>query len=202
MEEAAPLARREQRSPSSGASCCRTSCRRSSRAPRLAFARAVGEFGPIVLISGNILLDTQVSLGLRLQADRERRADQRGGGLDRAAARLARGPGRHPRCSATGGPAMTLLTAAGGIRLRWSRSATWRCCCSARSGWIFLRTFEHGVGAVWEVDHDARPRSSAFWPTLEVTAIAVPLNTLLRDRDGDARSRAASCARQGPSSTR
>jgi sulfate transport system permease protein len=41
---------------------------------------------------------------------------------------------------------------------------------------IFYRTFEHGVGSVW--DSVTTPAAiSAFWLTLEVTAIAVPLNT-------------------------
>jgi sulfate transport system permease protein len=44
-------------------------------------------------------------------------------------------------------------------------------------GLIFFRTFEHGVGAVW--DSITTPAAiSAFWLTLGVTAIAVPLNTI------------------------
>ncbi len=43
-------------------------------------------------------------------------------------------------------------------------------------GRIFYRTFEHGVGAVW--DSITTPAAiSAFWLTIEVAAIAVPLNT-------------------------
>jgi sulfate transport system permease protein len=43
-------------------------------------------------------------------------------------------------------------------------------------GLIFYRTFEHGVGAVW--DSVTTPAAiSAFWLTIEVAAIAVPLNT-------------------------
>jgi sulfate transport system permease protein len=43
-------------------------------------------------------------------------------------------------------------------------------------GLIFYRTFEHGLGAVW--DSITTPAAiSAFWLTIEVTAIAVPLNT-------------------------
>ncbi|MDO8187918.1 sulfate ABC transporter permease subunit CysW [Conexibacter sp. JD483] len=42
---------------------------------------------------------------------------------------------------------------------------------------IFYRTFEHGIGAVW--DSITTPAAiSAFTLTLEVTAIAVPLNTI------------------------
>ena len=44
-------------------------------------------------------------------------------------------------------------------------------------GLIFYRTFEHGVGAVW--DSITTPAAiHAFSLTLEVTAIAVPLNTV------------------------
>jgi sulfate transport system permease protein len=43
-------------------------------------------------------------------------------------------------------------------------------------GMVFYRTFEHGLGAVW--DSITTPAAiSAFWLTIEVTAIAVPLNT-------------------------
>jgi sulfate transport system permease protein len=42
-------------------------------------------------------------------------------------------------------------------------------------GLVFYRTFEHGVGAVW--DAITTPAAiSAFWLTIEVTLIAVPLN--------------------------
>jgi sulfate transport system permease protein len=43
-------------------------------------------------------------------------------------------------------------------------------------GMVFYRTFEHGVGAVWE-SITTPAAISAFWLTIEVTAIAVPLNT-------------------------
>jgi sulfate transport system permease protein len=43
-------------------------------------------------------------------------------------------------------------------------------------GLVFYRTFEHGIAAVW--DSITTPAAiSAFWLTIEVTAIAVPLNT-------------------------
>ena len=45
-------------------------------------------------------------------------------------------------------------------------------------GLVFYRTFEHGVGAV--VDAVTTPAAvSAFWLTIEVTAIAVPLNAIV-----------------------
>jgi sulfate/thiosulfate transport system permease protein len=44
-------------------------------------------------------------------------------------------------------------------------------------GMIFWRTFEHGVGPVW--DAITTPAAvSAFWLTVEVAAIAVPLNAI------------------------
>jgi sulfate/thiosulfate transport system permease protein len=44
-------------------------------------------------------------------------------------------------------------------------------------GLVFYRTFEHGVGAVF--DSITTPAAqSAFWLTLEIAAIAVPLNTI------------------------
>ena len=44
-------------------------------------------------------------------------------------------------------------------------------------GLIFWRTFEHGLGPAWDAvtTPDAR---HAFWLTLEIAAIAVPLNTI------------------------
>jgi sulfate transport system permease protein len=45
-------------------------------------------------------------------------------------------------------------------------------------GLVFYRTFEHGVASVW--DSVTTPAAiSAFWLTVEVAAIAVPLNTVL-----------------------
>ena len=45
-------------------------------------------------------------------------------------------------------------------------------------GLVFYRTFEHGVGAVWE-SITTPAAISAFWLTVEIAAIAVPLNTVL-----------------------
>ena len=66
------LARAPAASPSSAASCCPACCRPSSRGAGLAFARAIGEFGSVVLIAGNIPFKTQVAsvhiFGLRSRA--------------------------------------------------------------------------------------------------------------------------------------
>src|SRR3954466_15768285 len=44
-------------------------------------------------------------------------------------------------------------------------------------GFIFYKTFEHGIGAAW--DSITTPEAvHAFWLTLELVAIAVPLNTI------------------------
>src|SRR3954454_4403020 len=43
---------------------------------------------------------------------------------------------------------------------------------------VFYRTFEHGIGAVW--DSVTTPAAMhAFWLTVEIALIAVPLNTVL-----------------------
>lgn len=44
-------------------------------------------------------------------------------------------------------------------------------------GMIFYRTFEHGLGGVWEAV-TAPNAQHAFWLSLEIVAIAVPLNTV------------------------
>ena len=61
---------------------------------------------------------------------------------------------------------------------------------------VFYRTFENGVGFV--IDSITTPAAiSAFWLTIEVTAIAVPLNAAVGHPHGDrARSRGASAARR------
>ena len=67
-----------------------------------------------------------------------------------------------------------------GLRIAGARlpgAAAARC----RSRLIFYRTFEHGIGAVW--DSITTPAAiHAFWLTLEVTVIAVPLEHGVRDR--------------------
>jgi sulfate transport system permease protein len=44
-------------------------------------------------------------------------------------------------------------------------------------GYVFYKTFEHGVGAAWE-SITTPEAQHAFWLTLELVAIAVPLNTV------------------------
>src|SRR3954470_18218827 len=44
-------------------------------------------------------------------------------------------------------------------------------------GFVFYKTFEHGLGAAWDsvTTPDAQ---KAFWLTIQLVAIAVPLNTI------------------------
>src|SRR3954469_4838610 len=45
-------------------------------------------------------------------------------------------------------------------------------------GFVFLKTFEHGIAAAW--NSVTTPEAQhAFWLTIELVAIAVPLNTIL-----------------------
>ena len=71
----------------------------------LAFARAVGEFGSVVLISGNIPFDTQVASVFIFKNIESGQPDRRGRRLGRAAGDLARDPDRDPRPRALGGAA-------------------------------------------------------------------------------------------------
>ena len=87
MEEAAVSLGASQRARCSAASSCRTSCRRSCRGAALAFARAVGEFGSVVLISGNIPFHTAGRLGLVFKQIESDNAERRGGRVGRAARR-------------------------------------------------------------------------------------------------------------------
>src|ERR687883_1734100 len=44
-------------------------------------------------------------------------------------------------------------------------------------GFVFYRTFEHGVAAAWHAV-TTPAATHAFWLTIELVAIAVPLNTI------------------------
>ena len=69
----------------------------------MAFARAVGEIGAIMIISGNLPVPHRGRLRLRLQPERERQLHRRGRGRGRPARRIS----------------FVLLLAIGGIR-RWA----------------------------------------------------------------------------------
>ena len=97
MEEAAAsLGARAARASSAG-SCCRTCFRRSSPGVALAFARAVGEFGAVVLISRQPAVRDRGRVRLHLRPHRERRPGRRGGRVGRAARHLVRRAARDRR---------------------------------------------------------------------------------------------------------
>jgi len=97
----------------------------------LAFARAVGEFGSIVLISGNKPFDTQVS---SVYAYKQLESDN------------------------------VSLAYLGIVLL-------------IPVGVVLYKTFEPGVGEVW-ASITTPAATHAFWLTITVAAIAVPLNTI------------------------
>ena len=68
----------------------------------LAFARAIGEFGSVVLISGNLPVQDRGRVRLHLRPHRERRPGGRGGGLGRDPRDLVRRPARDRRRCAAG----------------------------------------------------------------------------------------------------
>ena len=67
----------------------------------LAFAKAVGEFGSLVIITGNIPFETEVSSVLHLRPHRERRLGRRRGRVRGAARDLVRHAARQSAPSAT-----------------------------------------------------------------------------------------------------
>src|SRR5919112_2940478 len=44
-------------------------------------------------------------------------------------------------------------------------------------GFVFYKTFEHGIGAAWE-SVTTPEAQHAFWLTIQIVVIAVPLNTI------------------------
>ena len=119
----------------------------------LAFARAIGEFGSVVLISGNLPFKTEVAsvyIFGRIES----------GDPPGAAAVV----GRDPRSSrfavllAIGGSAPLgdeARSCAKSVAPLRRRSATWRLLLAAPVGLVFWRTFEHGFGAGLGRGHDA-----------------------------------------------
>ena len=57
------------------------------------------------------------------------------------------------------------------------RSATWRCCSWSRWGWSSTARSRTGLGAAWE-SVTTPEAQHAFWLTITITLIAVPLNTV------------------------
>ena len=151
----------------------------------LAFARAVGEFGSVVLISGNIPFKTEVASVYIFGQHRERRPRGRG--------RRLGGPARHLASSRS--------LAIGAVR-RWAtrhdgelgtasasaRSATWRCCSCSRSGMVFYRAVRARLRRRLGRRHDARRAARALADRARSPLIAVPAEHGLR------RSSARSCS--------
>ena len=142
----------------------------------LAFARAVGEFGSLVLISGNIPFETQVAsifVFKQLESDNLRGAAAVSVVLLVLSVvvllgirLLERWGTRHEQLSAR--PASACAP---------SRWATWRCCSRSRSATSSTRRSSPGSARSGTAS-PRPPRSRAFWLTLTITAIAVPLNTV------------------------
>ena len=128
----------------------------------LAFGRAVGEFGSVVLISGNMPVQDRGRLGARLRADRERQRHRR---RRRVASLLL---------------AISFVRAAGHLVRRahggCSDDRRHRACASIALGYlaallvvpvgmVFYRAFEHGFGAAWDAV-TTPPAQHAFYLTL------------------------------------
>ena len=141
----------------------------------LAFARAVGEFGAVVLISGNIPFKTEVSsvyIFGQLQSGNTCRRRRGLGGAARDLARAscsadrrrsAAGRTRHDRCL--------------GTSCASARSATWPSCCSCRSGSSSTAHSSTASAPAW--DAVTTPEAiHALELTLLMAAIAVPANTV------------------------
>ena len=142
----------------------------------LAFARAVGEFGSIVLISGNKPFDTQVSSVYAYKQLESDNITGRRGGVGGAA-----GWSRWWSSSAC-------ASSSAGERAMSASRPSCRCALVAlaylggdagRAGrrWCSTRPSSPGSASVW--DSVTTPAAiHAFWLTLEVAAIAVPLNAV------------------------
>ena len=165
----------------------------------LAFARAVGEFGSIVLISGNIPFDTQVaSVFIFKQIESDNPIGAAAVSVVLLLLSLCSCWSGSAR-SAAGGRGMT-VDRRGGSGCASSRSATCAVLLLVPVGLVFYRTFEDGLGAVW--DSITTPAAiPAFWLTLDGhrdrRAAQHGLRRALR-----AGARARALPRQGGCSTR
>ena len=147
----------------------------------LAFARAVGEFGSVVLISGNLPFKTEVASSWIFSLSQ---SDDLPAASAVSVVLVAHRAGRAPR-HRLGPPA--LRRPGDGVSVPRLRAGACRC-ASASSGYlallvvlpvgtVFYRAFQHGLGAAW--DAITTPDAlHALWLTLLVAAIAVPLNTV------------------------
>ena len=198
------LAGRDGRSPF----CRDRACRRLAPAiisgVALSFARAVGEFGSLVLITGNLPFKTEAgSVYIFGQIQNENLAAAAAvsvvlllaalvvlGALDLLSPRSTPCPLAAPGASqvprpppARGRPERPAARArdrsarARKLGVRTLALGYLALLLLAPVGMIFYRTFEHGLAPVWS-SITAPGAMHAFWLSLEIVAIAVPLNTL------------------------
>ena len=148
----------------------------------LAFARAVGEFGSVVLIGGGIPRDTEVAsqyIAKQIEIDRPETAAAVSVVLLLIAFAVLVAPPVAGRASPAPRAGLTMAVGpapASALRCA-SRSATsWRS-LMVPLGMIFYRTFEDGFVAFWE--QVTTPASiSAINLSLIIVAIVVPLNVV------------------------
>ena len=113
----------------------------------LAFAKAVGEFGSLVIITGQPAVQDAGLLGLHLQPDRERRPAPAPRRSRSSCSRSRSGCCSRSARSATTRRGTTVASARPQVRAARDRaSATWRRSSSGRSALVFYRTFENGFG--------------------------------------------------------
>ena len=140
----------------------------------LAFARALGEYGSLILISGNIPFETEVSsVFIRSQIESGNVSGAAAVSVVLLAISLAAAGRGQPLRRAEAGPQMT--SAKWGLRtLAFGYLGL---LLLAPVGMIFYKTFEHGLGP--PIDAMTSPDAlHAIWLTLLMVAVAVPLNTV------------------------
>ena len=133
----------------------------------LAFARAVGEFGAVVLISGNIPFKTEVSSVYIFGQLQSGNGERRGGGVGAAARDLPRraaGDRRLPPLEDEARPCLD-------TSLRFGVLGYLALILLVPVGFVFYRAFEHGFAHAWHAV--TTPEAlHALWLTLLMAAIA------------------------------
>ena len=158
------------RPPCSGGSSCRTSRRPSSPGAGLAFARAVGEFGSLVLITGNLPNKTEAAsyfIFSRVESD-----DPVGAAAVSVVLLVV---------------ALVVLLFFGWlseealrheeVRARFVALGYLALLLGIPVALVFVNAFQDGIAAAW--DAVTTPEAQhAFYLTLVMVAVAVPLNTI------------------------
>ncbi len=147
----------------------------------LAFARAVGEFGSVVLIGGGIPRETEVASQYIANADRAGPAGDRRRRVGNPPRHRLRRVGEPPPAGRAHPAARARLTVASGLAprltLRFIAVGYLVALVMVPLGMIFYRTFENGFTAFWE--QVTTPASiSAINLSLIIVAIVVPLNVI------------------------